>query len=62
MDDSDGEVMATNEALINRGTSDCLQPLLQFHSVHGENVSLSQGAKVAQRARSFCKGVVFTNR
>lgn len=33
-----------------------------FHEVHGENVRLEQGNKVARRAESFCKAIVFSSR
>ncbi|KAH7960972.1 hypothetical protein HPB49_025485 [Dermacentor silvarum] len=33
-----------------------------FHEVHGENVRLEQGGKVARRAESFCKAIVFSSR
>lgn len=33
-----------------------------FHEVHGENVRLEQDGKVARRAESFCKAIVFSSR
>ena len=37
-------------------------PALQWHPVHGENISLSEGRSVASRRESFCQSVVFSQR
>ena len=33
-----------------------------FHSIHGENIRLTNNGAVAQRNDSFCKGICFSNR
>ena len=37
-------------------------PPLEWHPVHGDNISLSEGRSVASRREGFCKSVVFTHR
>ena len=37
-------------------------PVLEWHPVHGENISLSEGRSVASRRESFCQSVVFSQR
>ncbi|VDM52250.1 unnamed protein product [Angiostrongylus costaricensis] len=44
------------------GTQDTRLPQLAFHSVHGQNVVLLNGGRVARRKESFCKGLAFSNR
>ncbi|MFH4977427.1 hypothetical protein AB6A40_004136 [Gnathostoma spinigerum] len=48
--------------MISQGTSQCPLPQLTFHSVHGENIQLLRGGRVAKRKDSFCKGLAFSNR
>ena len=40
----------------------CQVPPLEWHPVHGENISLSEGRSLASRKEGFCKSVVFSNR
>ncbi|KAJ1353315.1 hypothetical protein KIN20_009920 [Parelaphostrongylus tenuis] len=47
---------------VNQGTQDSRLPQLAFHSVHGQNVVLLSGGRVARRKESFCKGLAFSNR
>ncbi|KAK5973987.1 Zinc finger C3HC4 type [Trichostrongylus colubriformis] len=47
---------------INQGTADARLPQLGFHAVHGQNVVLQKGGRVARRKESFCKGLAFSNR
>ncbi|KAK6766150.1 hypothetical protein RB195_025823 [Necator americanus] len=47
---------------VNQGTVDTRLPQLGFHSVHGQNVILQKGGRVARRKESFCKGLAFSNR
>ncbi|KAE9414748.1 hypothetical protein Angca_006945, partial [Angiostrongylus cantonensis] len=47
---------------VNQGTQDTRLPQLAFHSVHGQNVVLLNGGRVARRKESFCKGLAFSNR
>ncbi|CAJ0609118.1 unnamed protein product [Cylicocyclus nassatus] len=47
---------------VNQGTVDTRLPQLGFHSVHGQNVILQKGGRVAKRKESFCKGLAFSNR
>ncbi|VDP54298.1 unnamed protein product [Heligmosomoides polygyrus] len=47
---------------VNQGTADTRLPQLGFHSVHGQNVVLQKGGRVARRKESFCKGLAFSNR
>ncbi|WKY15968.1 hypothetical protein Q1695_000998 [Nippostrongylus brasiliensis] len=47
---------------VNQGTTDARLPQLGFHSVHGQNVVLQKGGRVARRKESFCKGLAFSNR
>ncbi|XP_055344082.1 protein neuralized-like [Paramacrobiotus metropolitanus] len=35
---------------------------LRFHSNHGEHVQISPDGSAARRVRSYCKGIVFSNR
>uniref|UniRef100_A0A914VF83 Protein neuralized n=1 Tax=Plectus sambesii TaxID=2011161 RepID=A0A914VF83_9BILA len=48
--------------VINQGTSARPQPQLLFHNVHGVNVRISRGGRLAKRVESFCKGLAFSNR
>ncbi|GMT06491.1 hypothetical protein PENTCL1PPCAC_28665 [Pristionchus entomophagus] len=51
-----------DSTVINQGTSELRQPQLTFHSIHGTNVSLQKGGRLARRHESFCKGLAFSNR
>ncbi|CAJ0951782.1 unnamed protein product, partial [Mesorhabditis belari] len=51
-----------DNTLINQGTSESRQPQLGFHTVHGQNVGLQSGGRIARRKESFCKGLAFSNR
>ncbi|CAG5076024.1 Similar to neur: Protein neuralized (Drosophila melanogaster) [Cotesia congregata] len=44
----------------NTGTNNL--PPLTFHQVHGENIRLCNGATIARRHESFCKGITFSAR
>ncbi|KJH41751.1 Neuralized [Dictyocaulus viviparus] len=46
----------------NEGTTGTRLPQLGFHSVHGQNIVLQKGGRVAKRKESFCKGLAFSNR
>nr|CAG4640731.1 EOG090X03H5 [Eulimnadia texana] len=46
----------------SHGGDSSSQPLLQFHSVHGEYVQLSADRNLARRIDSFCKGIAFSQR
>ena len=37
-------------------------PPLNFHTSHGENITLSNDGAVATRRESYCKGVLFSHR
>lgn len=37
-------------------------PPLTFHQVHGDNITLCNGATIARRHESFCKGITFSAR
>ena len=45
---------------VNHGTNNL--PPLGFHSVHGDNIRLSNDSRIAKRVESFCKGICFSNR
>ncbi|KAK6062290.1 Neuralized [Cooperia oncophora] len=47
---------------VNQGTVETRLPQLIFHAVHGQNVVLQKGGRVARRKESFCKGLAFSNR
>ncbi|KAK6033684.1 zinc finger, C3HC4 type [Ostertagia ostertagi] len=47
---------------VNQGTTETRLPQLGFHVVHGQNVVLQKGGRVARRKESFCKGLAFSNR
>ncbi|KAI6217392.1 Zinc finger, C3HC4 type [Aphelenchoides fujianensis] len=51
-----------DEHSINRGTCVIRQPLLKFHSVHGENIQILSAGRRARRKDSFCKSLAFSNR
>ncbi|VDM26994.1 unnamed protein product [Toxocara canis] len=61
----DDGVQITNydeNMMINQGTSEWpLQPLT-FHQVHGSNIQILRGGRVAKRKESFCKGLAFSSR
>ena len=40
----------------------CQLPPLEWHPVHGDNISLSEGRSVASRREGFCRSVVFSQR
>ncbi|KAK0161416.1 hypothetical protein PV327_009887 [Microctonus hyperodae] len=44
----------------NTGTNNL--PPLTFHQVHGDNIRLCNGAVIARRHESFCKGITFSAR
>lgn len=48
--------------MINQGTSDLPLPQLTFHRVHGSNISILCGGRIAKRTESFCKGLAFSSR
>lgn len=37
-------------------------PPLTFHSIHGENITLSNDGAIATRQESYCKGILFSHR
>ncbi|RWS30512.1 protein neuralized-like protein [Leptotrombidium deliense] len=37
-------------------------PAIRFHTIHGENVRLSENGAIARRVDSFCKAIAFSNR
>ena len=37
-------------------------PPMNFHSAHGENITLSNDGSVATRSESYCKGILFSHR
>uniref|UniRef100_A0A914RC95 NHR domain-containing protein n=1 Tax=Parascaris equorum TaxID=6256 RepID=A0A914RC95_PAREQ len=47
--------------MINQGTSEWPLPQLTFHQVHGANIQILRGGRVAKRKESFCKGLAFSN-
>ncbi|VDO66923.1 unnamed protein product [Haemonchus placei] len=47
---------------VNQGTIEARLPQLGFHAVHGQNIVLQKGGRVARRKESFCKGLAFSNR
>lgn len=48
--------------MINQGTSEWPLPQLTFHQVHGANIQILRGGRVAKRKESFCKGLAFSSR
>ena len=47
------------------GFADLIDPLLnlRFHEIHGKNIELREGERVAMRnQKSFCDAIVFTQR
>ena len=48
--------------MINQGTLELPLPQLTFHRVHGTNVSILSGGRIAKRTESFCKGLAFSSR
>ncbi|MCP9265950.1 hypothetical protein DINM_021381 [Dirofilaria immitis] len=48
--------------VVNQGTSEWPLPQLTFHHVHGSNIQILRGGRVARRRESFCKGLAFSSR
>lgn len=48
--------------VVNQGTSEWPLPQLTFHHVHGSNIQILRGGRVARRKESFCKGLAFSSR
>ncbi|VDN01049.1 unnamed protein product [Thelazia callipaeda] len=48
--------------VVNQGTSEWPLPLLTFHYVHGSNIQILRGGRVAKRKESFCEGLAFSSR
>lgn len=51
-----------DEHSINRGTCVLRQPILKFHSIHGDNLTIARAGRCARRKESFCKSLCFSNR
>ncbi|KAI6188728.1 Zinc finger, C3HC4 type [Aphelenchoides besseyi] len=60
--DGEPDISWAEEHSINRGTRMIRQPLLKFHSVHGENLQVLSAGRRARRKDSFCKSLAFSNR
>ncbi|OZC11140.1 hypothetical protein X798_01966, partial [Onchocerca flexuosa] len=48
--------------VVNQGTSEWPLPQLTFHHVHGSNIQILRGGRIARRRESFCKGLAFSSR
>lgn len=52
-----------NSVEINRGSTNIPRPLLRFHSIKGDNVTLNDAKTIAaRRPMFFCKGLAFSDR
>ncbi|KAI6215558.1 Zinc finger, C3HC4 type [Aphelenchoides besseyi] len=60
--DGEPDITWAAEHSINRGTREKQQPLLKFHTVHGENLQVLSAGRRARRKDSFCKSLAFSSR
>uniref|UniRef100_A0A7E4UMK5 NEUR n=1 Tax=Panagrellus redivivus TaxID=6233 RepID=A0A7E4UMK5_PANRE len=58
-----GHVMDMDMSTINHGSATVPRPCLRYHTIKGQNVTLSQNNSIASRNPGvFCKGLVFSDR